>query len=169
MITTIVAAVLAAALTAVAAALFVRMRAAHRRAEASAANYRRGARWLRRLVDANPLPLVVIGPESNVRLWNRAAEELFGWPEREVLGLPVPTITTDKLEEWRRLRELMVAGNTVCRLETTQRSRDGRVLDVALSAVPIGREIVLVFDAVPSSAEPQIVQILGLAPSGRAP
>jgi len=150
MITPIVAAVLAAALTAVAAALFVRMRAAHRRAEASAANYRRGARWLRRLVDANPLPLVVIGPESNVRLWNRAAEELFGWPEREVLGLPVPTITTDKLEEWRRLRELMVAGNTVCRLETTQRSRDGRVLDVALSAVPIGREIVLVFDAVPS-------------------
>lgn len=146
----IVAAVLAAALAAVAGGLFVRARAAHRRAEASAANYRRGARWLRKLLDANPLPLVVIGPESNVRLWNRAAEELFGWPEREVLGLPVPTITRDKLDEWRRLRELTVAGNSVRRLETTQRSRDGRVLDVALSAVPIGREIVLVFDAGPS-------------------
>ena len=150
MMVSIVTAVLAASLAAVAGGLFVRTRAAHRRAEASAATYRRGARWLRRLLDANPLPLVVIGPESNVRLWNRAAEELFGWPEREVLGLPVPTITTDKLDEWRRLRELTVAGNSVCRLETTQRSRDGRVLDVALSAVPIGREIVLVFDAMPS-------------------
>ena len=84
MIIPIVAAVLATALLGVAAALFVQTRAAHRRAEPSAATYRRGARWLRRLVDANPLPLVVIGPESNVRLWNRAAEELFGWPEREV-------------------------------------------------------------------------------------
>jgi hypothetical protein len=44
----------------------------------------------------------------------------------------------------------MVEGSSVRRLETTQRSRDGRVLDVALSAVPVGREIVLVFDAVPS-------------------
>ena len=150
MIVSILTALVAAALAAVAGSLFVRSRAAHRRAEATAATYRRGARWLRRLLDANPLPLVVIGPESNVRLWNRAAEELFGWPEREVLGLPVPTITKDKLDEWRRLRELTVAGNSVCRLETTQRSRDGRLLDVALSAVPIGREIVLVFDAMPS-------------------
>jgi PAS domain S-box-containing protein len=148
MVASIVTAVLAMAVAAVAGSLFVRTRAAHRRAEASAANYRRGARWLRRLLDANPLPLVVIGPESNVRLWNRAAEEMFGWPEREVLGLPVPTITKEKLDEWRRLRELAVAGNSVCRLETTQRSRDGRVLDVALSAVPVGREIVLVFDPV---------------------
>ena len=140
------AAALLAVVSAVAAAwLFVRARAARARAEASAATYRRGARWLRRLLDANPAPLVVVDRESNVLLWTRAAEELFGWPEREVLGLPVPMITTDKLGEWRRIRDVVVAGNSIYGLETSQRSRDGRVIVLALSAIPIGREIILAF------------------------
>jgi PAS domain S-box-containing protein len=133
--------------------LLVRARSARQRAEASAATYRRGARWLRRLLDANPAPFVVIDHDSHVLLWSRAAEELFGWPEREVLGLPVPTITSDKLSEWRRIRDVVVAGNSVYGLETTQRSRDGRLIGVALSAVPIGREIVLAFGSVTAQVE----------------
>ena len=92
-----------------------------------------------------------LSAESHVLLWSRAAENLFGWPEREVLGLPVPTITTDKLSEWHRILELVIAGNSVYGLETTHRARDGRLVAVAMSAVPIGREIVLAF----ALAEPQ--------------
>jgi PAS domain S-box-containing protein len=125
--------------------LLLRARAARERAEASATTYRRGARWLRRLLDANPSALVVIDGESNVLLWSRAAEDLFGWPEREVLGLPVPMITTDKLGEWKRIRDVVLAGNSIYGLETTERARDGRLLSVALSAIPIGREIILAF------------------------
>ena len=147
------AVLLAVVLAAAAAWLFMRARAARERAEASAATYRRGARWLRRLLDANPTPLVVVDRECNVLLWSRAAEELFGWPEREVLGLPVPTITADKLAEWRRIRDAVLAGNSVYGLETSQRSRDGRLLSVALSVVPIGREIVLAFGTVGQAVE----------------
>jgi PAS domain S-box-containing protein len=156
----VAAAVLAALLAAGAAALCLRDRAARRRAEESATTYRRGARWLRRLLDANPAPLVVIDHESHVLLWSRAAEELFGWPEREVLGLPVPMITTDKLAEWHRIRDMVVAGNGVYGLETTQRSRNGRLISVALSAVPIGREIVLSFAIMSQAAdEPMRAQL----------
>jgi len=136
-----------------------RARRARRLAEASAATYRRGARWLRRLLDANPAPLVVIDAESNVLLWSRGAENLFGWPEREVLGLPVPTITTDKLSEWHRIRELVMAGNSVYGLATTQRARDGRLVAVALSAVPIGREIVLAFAMAEPEEQPVAAQL----------
>ena len=80
--------------------------------------YRRGRPLAPPLLDANPAPLVVIDHESHVLLWSRAAEELFGWPEREVLGLPVPTITADKLPEWRRIRDVVVAGNSVYGLES---------------------------------------------------
>ena len=68
-------------------------------------------------------------------------------------GCPVPTITTDKLAEWRRIRDVVVAGNSVYGLETTQRSRDGRLLPVALSAVPIGRDIVLAFGTVTQTVD----------------
>jgi PAS domain S-box-containing protein len=151
------AALLLAVVLAGAAAWFlVQARAARERAEASAATYRRGARWLRRLLDANPAPLVVLDRESNVLLWNRAAEELFGWPEREVRGLPVPTITTDKLAEWRRIRDAVVEGNGIHGLETTQRSRDGRVVSVELTALPVGREIILTFGAVSQATDEPI-------------
>jgi PAS domain S-box-containing protein len=137
----------AAALLLVAAGVAVagvrRTRRARRNAEASALAYRRSARRLRRLLDASPVAHVVIDRESNVRLWTSAAEALFGWPEREVLGLPVPMVTTDKLAEWRRIREFVAEGNSLYGLETTQRSRDGRLLEVSLSAVPAGAEIVL--------------------------
>ena len=154
------AVLLAVVLAAAATWLFIRARAARERAEASAATYRHGARWMRRLLDANPAPLVVIDLECNVLLWSRAAEELFGWPEREVLGLPVPTITTDKLPEWRRIRDAVLAGNSVYGLETAQRSRDGRLLSVALTALPIGREIVLAFGTVGQAVEePERAQV----------
>ena len=151
------AALLAVGLAAIAAVLLVRARAARRRAEASATTFRRGARWLRRVVDANPAPFVVIDRESNVVLWSRAAEELFGWPESEVRGLPLPTITTDKLGEWRRIRDVVLAGNSVYGLETTQRSRDGRLISVALTAMPMGEEIVLAFGTVSQPVEEPVV------------
>lgn len=145
----IAAAIVIAVVVVVAAVLVARARAARRRAEGNADTVRRAARRLRRLVDANPVPMVVIDHESNVLLWTRAAEELFGWAEQEVLGLPAPMVTTDKLAEWRRVRDAVADGTSLYGLETMQRSRDGRLLEVALSAVPTGRgEIVLVFTAV---------------------
>ena len=65
----------AAALVLTGATVFflLRARSAWQRAEASAATYRRGARWLRRLLDANPAPLIVVDHESHVLLWSHAA------------------------------------------------------------------------------------------------
>jgi PAS domain S-box-containing protein len=43
----------------------------------------------RAALDALNRAVVVTGPDGKILLWNRAAEELYGWPEEEVLGLSI--------------------------------------------------------------------------------
>ena len=44
------------------------------------------------LASLSPLPILGLDGDGRVRLWNAAAETLFGWSRREIIGLPVPAI-----------------------------------------------------------------------------
>ena len=44
---------------------------------------------LRTLIEASPLAIIELDMEQKVRTWNLAATQMFGWTEREVLGLAV--------------------------------------------------------------------------------
>src|SRR5947199_2834735 len=50
---------------------------------------------LRILFHASPIAIVVLDPQGLVRLWNSAAERLFGWSEQEVIGGSLPTVPQD--------------------------------------------------------------------------
>ena len=41
---------------------------------------------LQALIDSSPLALVEFGPDTRIRLWNPAAERIFGWSREEILG-----------------------------------------------------------------------------------
>lgn len=41
---------------------------------------------LRSVIDVLPRAIIVVGTDGRIRLWNRAAEDLYGWSEAEVLG-----------------------------------------------------------------------------------
>ena len=42
---------------------------------------------LQALIDSSPLALVEFGVDTRVRLWNPAAERIFGWSREEILGM----------------------------------------------------------------------------------
>jgi PAS domain S-box-containing protein len=91
----------------------------------------------RRLIEAAPVPIAVIDPDTTVRLWNAAAERLFGWTAAEVLGRPIPIVPEAKLEECRAGREAVARGEPLLALETHRRAKDGTLVAVALSASPL--------------------------------
>jgi PAS domain S-box-containing protein len=109
---------------------------------------------LRALVAASPLPIVVIDPDTTVRLWNPAAERVFGWPELEVTGQPVPMVPSDRFEECARIREAVMKGESVFGVETQRLRNDGAAIAVRISAAPLAdatgavRSMVLVFEDV---------------------
>lgn len=107
---------------------------------------------LRALVEATPLPIVVTELDATVRLWNPAAERLFGWSADEVAGRPIPIVPDDRRDECSRVRAAVGRGDSVHGIESVRLRRDGTPIDVAISAAPLGdaggnvQRLVLLFE-----------------------
>jgi PAS domain S-box-containing protein len=110
-------------------------------AEASASHLeelRRANAMLRTLIASSPLPIVVLDPGAGmVRLWNPAAEKLFGWKSSEVLGKSLPIVPRDKVEEFERFQERAAQGEALYDIETFRRTKAGTLVHISLSAAPL--------------------------------
>ena len=76
--------------------------------------------------------------DDTITSWNRAAENLFGYTEAEMIGQPVARIIPrDKQDEEAYILQQIRAGRTVAHLETQRCRRDGTLLDVWVTVSPI--------------------------------
>jgi len=89
------------------------------------------------LVLAAPVGIVMLDQHGNIRMWNPAAEKIFGWTEAEVLGKPLPNIPPDQAEEHRRNLELLLEGRSFPDWPTRRSCRDGSVREIRISAAPL--------------------------------
>ena len=92
---------------------------------------------LQTLIQASPVAIIVLDPDGSVKLWNPAAERLFGWRETEVLGQFLPYVPDDKREEHRALRERVLRGDSFTGIEVRRRKRDGSPVDISVSTAPM--------------------------------
>jgi PAS domain S-box-containing protein len=92
---------------------------------------------LRALVQSSPLAIIAIDLDGRVTLWNPAAEQMFDWQEREVLGQILPLISEDKQDEYRMIRERALRGEMITDMETYRRKKDGSLVGVSLSTAPL--------------------------------
>ena len=89
------------------------------------------------LIDASPLAIMAGNLDGRITLWNAAAERIFGWKASEVIGRAYPAVPEEQVAEWRMLRNRVLAGETVTDVEARRRGKDGRILDVNVSAAPV--------------------------------
>jgi PAS domain S-box-containing protein len=89
------------------------------------------------LIEASPLPIMSIDRDGRVQIWNRAAEDLFGWPRAEVLGRPLPLVPPDLREESAAIQEETLAGHVIRSREVRRMRKDGTQFDLALSVAPL--------------------------------
>ncbi len=79
--------------------------------------------------------------EGNIKLWNRGAERLFGWTAAEALAMKLKdTIPGAKLAEALVYLEKLRLGEPVNSFETQRFTRDGRILDIWLTATVLPDE-----------------------------
>jgi len=93
---------------------------------------------LKAIVEQCPDAMIFADREGAIRLWNRAAEALFGYSSAEVLGASLDVIIPERLRaaHWAGYRRAIAAGETKYgnRVLTTRSARkDGGKLYVELS------------------------------------
>ena len=93
---------------------------------------------LRTLVQASPLGIAVCDAEQKLRIWNPAAERIFGWRAHEVLGRPMPSLAPlDREDAFAILSVRVLRGEALTGMEFRSQKRDGSSVDLSVSMAPL--------------------------------
>ena len=92
---------------------------------------------LRTVIHAAPVAIIARDLDGVIRMWNPAAERLFGWSETEVLETNTVIVPERLVPEAKQLRRRAQAGETIWVEETRRLRSDGSEVDVSLSIAPI--------------------------------
>jgi PAS domain S-box-containing protein len=92
----------------------------------------------RDVIDALPRAIIVTTPDAEIVLWNRVAEELYGWRADEVLGKTVfeVLVPDDAMALGREIREAVANGGSWTG-DFVVRHRSGQRLHIWLTDQPI--------------------------------
>jgi PAS domain S-box-containing protein len=98
---------------------------------------RRTNNTLQALITASPRAIVMLDREENVKIWNPAAERMFGWTDREVIDRHNPLNLNDPRLNAPTFHASVLEGATYSRLERCQPKKDGALINIIVSAAPL--------------------------------
>lgn len=76
--------------------------------------------------------------DGTITSWNGAAERLFGYAAREIVGQSIRILIPAELQaEEDEILARIARGETLQSLETTRRAKDGRLIPVSLTSSPV--------------------------------
>ncbi|AKI99519.1 Sensory box histidine kinase [Archangium gephyra] len=92
---------------------------------------------LQAIIQSSPAAITLLELDGTVRLWNPAAERIFGWKAEEVLGGFTPVVPEDKREELHGNLARVARGESILGQETRRHRRDGTTIDVTMWATAL--------------------------------
>src|SRR5437868_10568335 len=91
---------------------------------------------LNSIIASCPHAIIAVDSQRNVRIWNPAAERMFGWHAGEVVGGRVPFVTDETRTESDDFNQRALKGEAFNNHEVRRTRRDGTVLELLVSAAP---------------------------------
>lgn len=88
------------------------------------------------LIYEAPLPTVVLDLNKKVQLWNKKAEDIFGWKEEEVFGNTFPIIPDGEIDKFNEMFTSILNGNSIPEIEAKRQRKDGTLLDTIINPLP---------------------------------
>jgi PAS domain S-box-containing protein len=90
------------------------------------------------IVENSEEAIIGITLEGTITSWNFGAERVYGYLAAEVLGRSVfSIIPTDRQEELEGILNEISNGVSISRFQTRRLRKDGRIIDVSVTASPI--------------------------------
>jgi diguanylate cyclase (GGDEF)-like protein/PAS domain S-box-containing protein len=106
----------------------------HRAAEAAR---RRSEAALRAIVQSSPLAIIALDPNGLVHVWNRACEEMFGFPPSDAIGRRPPFLTDESTGAYLELVARAFTGETVRGQHAAYSRHDKSPIDVEIAIAPL--------------------------------
>lgn len=108
-------------------------------------NWKKGeknAAFLSAMVNSSPDAIVGFTLEGAINSWNKGAEAIFGYTAEEMLGRSfskyVEAVVPERLQKESTDRfSLLEVENTVIRVETVRRHKDGHEINVSMELTPV--------------------------------
>ena len=97
---------------------------------------RRTNQTLNSIITASPHAIIAVDAERRVRIWNPAAEKMFGWSSEETVGGRVPFVTDASREASDTFNQRALKGEAFTNFEIQRSKRDGTPIDLLVSAAP---------------------------------
>lgn len=105
--------------------------------KAAEADLRRTTDHLSAVMAASPLAVISFDLQGRVTTWNPTAERIFGWPEDEIVGSPLPRVPDASRARIKDVAVRVLQGETVTGFEVEVRARSLRRVAVSVSAAPL--------------------------------
>src|SRR5688572_27387073 len=94
--------------------------------------------WLAAVGDSSDDPIVGTTPDDVILLWNRAAEQLYGYPAAEAEGQHISLVSSQfRSAEGQDVLDRVRRGERVARFEAVGQTKDGRRIPVSLTVSPV--------------------------------
>ena len=98
---------------------------------------RKTAETLQLIIECSPAAIISLDRDTNVTMWNTAAERIFGWKKEEVMGKPYPAVPEDKQAEFRLILRQQLNGDGLTGEVLRRRRKDGSQFYVSASTGPL--------------------------------
>ena len=92
---------------------------------------------LQALIQSSPLPIFALDRDAKIRMWNPAAEQVFGWTERELIGQLPPFFQGEDLGEISSDLDLALRGDRLESREMRCQRQDGSPIDIGIWTAPL--------------------------------
>jgi len=89
------------------------------------------------VVDASPIAIVCTGLDRRIMLWNRAAEQIYGYSREDAVGQAIKIVPQDSVDASRTLYQRAINRETIRDVEVKRLRKDGTVVDVRLAVAPM--------------------------------
>src|SRR3989338_8928792 len=90
------------------------------------------------LVESSDDAIIIITPVVILTSWNVAAERMFGYSAKEILGKPISILVPkDSQEEFSLILEKIKKDQRIEHFETKRLNKDGKILNVSVTLSPI--------------------------------
>jgi len=92
---------------------------------------------LQSLIIASPRAIFTTDLDNKIKIWNPAAEKMFGWQESEISNQYNPIISPENCPEYHEIKNIILQGITPPSLEISRQKKDGSPIDIVYSVAPL--------------------------------